>query len=142
MHMRYVLVLLTALGIVVSAFALWEHYRTDTSLCSSNDKWDRGILNHGPYARCCGKYLKRRECRKRCEPDSCKSFVSPLPAPPHEACQNHIFWERQGGEDAFAPASPCVAWSRWPGPLALLCSAMWKFLHVDKSYLLGAEFAR
>lgn len=50
MHIRYVLVLLAALGIVVSAFALREHYRTDTSPCSINDKWDCGIVNHSPYA--------------------------------------------------------------------------------------------
>jgi uncharacterized membrane protein len=48
--MRYVLVLLAVLGLVVSALALREHYRTDTSPCSINDKWDCGIVNHSPYA--------------------------------------------------------------------------------------------
>jgi len=48
--MRYVLVLLAALGIVVSALALREHYRTDTSPCSINERWDCGIVNHSPYA--------------------------------------------------------------------------------------------
>jgi vitamin-K-epoxide reductase (warfarin-sensitive) len=48
--MRYVLVVLAALGIVVSALALREHYRTDASPCSINDKWDCGIVNHSPYA--------------------------------------------------------------------------------------------
>jgi vitamin-K-epoxide reductase (warfarin-sensitive) len=48
--MRYVLVLLAVLGIVVSALALREHFRTDTSPCSINDKWDCGIVNHSPYA--------------------------------------------------------------------------------------------
>ncbi len=48
--MRYVLVVLAALGIAASAFALREHYRTDTSPCSINDKWDCGIVNHSPYA--------------------------------------------------------------------------------------------
>jgi len=48
--MRYVLVVLAALGIAVSALALREHYRTDASPCSINDKWDCGIVNHSPYA--------------------------------------------------------------------------------------------
>jgi len=48
--MRYALLLLAVVGIVVSAFALREHYRTDTSPCSINDKWDCGIVNHSPYA--------------------------------------------------------------------------------------------
>jgi vitamin-K-epoxide reductase (warfarin-sensitive) len=48
--MRYVLVMLAIAGVVVSAFALREHYRTDTSPCSINEKWDCGIVNHSPYA--------------------------------------------------------------------------------------------
>jgi vitamin-K-epoxide reductase (warfarin-sensitive) len=49
--MKYVLVLLAALGIVVSALALREHYRTEgDSPCSINDRWDCGIVNHSPYA--------------------------------------------------------------------------------------------
>jgi len=48
--MRYILVVLAALGIAASSFALREHYRTDTSPCSINDKWDCGIVNHSPYA--------------------------------------------------------------------------------------------
>jgi len=48
--MRYALLLLAVMGIVVSAFALREHYRTDTSPCSINGKWDCGIVNHSPYA--------------------------------------------------------------------------------------------
>ena len=49
--MRYVLVLLAALGIVVSALALREHYRTEgDSPCSINEVWDCGIVNHSPYA--------------------------------------------------------------------------------------------
>jgi len=49
--MRYVLVVLAALGIVVSALALREHYRTEgDSPCSINDRWDCGIVNHSPYA--------------------------------------------------------------------------------------------
>src|SRR5712692_4619641 len=49
--MRYVLILLAVLGIVVSALALREHYRTEgDSPCSINERWDCGIVNHSPYA--------------------------------------------------------------------------------------------
>lgn len=49
--MRYVLILLATLGIVVSALALREHYRTEgDSPCSINERWDCGIVNHSPYA--------------------------------------------------------------------------------------------
>jgi vitamin-K-epoxide reductase (warfarin-sensitive) len=49
--MKYALVLLAALGIVVSALALREHYRTEgDSPCSINEHWDCGIVNHSPYA--------------------------------------------------------------------------------------------
>ena len=49
--MRYVLILLATVGIVVSALALREHYRTEgDSPCSINERWDCGIVNHSPYA--------------------------------------------------------------------------------------------
>ena len=48
--MRWVLVILAIFGIVVSALALREHYRTDASPCSINERWDCGIVNHSPYA--------------------------------------------------------------------------------------------
>jgi vitamin-K-epoxide reductase (warfarin-sensitive) len=49
--MRYVLVLLAAVGILASALALREHYRTEgDSPCSINERWDCGIVNHSPYA--------------------------------------------------------------------------------------------
>jgi vitamin-K-epoxide reductase (warfarin-sensitive) len=49
--MRYALVALAAAGIVVSALALREHYRTEgDSPCSINERWDCGIVNHSPYA--------------------------------------------------------------------------------------------
>jgi uncharacterized membrane protein len=49
--MRYVLILLASLGIIVSALALREHYRTEgDSPCSINERWDCGIVNHSPYA--------------------------------------------------------------------------------------------
>src|SRR5580692_8894916 len=53
--MKYVLILLAALGIVVSALALREHYRTEgDSPCSINERWDCGIVNHSPYATLAG----------------------------------------------------------------------------------------
>jgi uncharacterized membrane protein len=42
---------LSILGIIVSALALREHYRTEgDSPCSINERWDCGIVNHSPYA--------------------------------------------------------------------------------------------
>jgi vitamin-K-epoxide reductase (warfarin-sensitive) len=48
--MKWVLVVLAVVGIVASSLALREHYRTDSSPCSINDRWDCGIVNHSPYA--------------------------------------------------------------------------------------------
>lgn len=48
--MKWVLVVLAVLGIIVSALALREHYRTDASPCSINERWDCGIVNHSPFA--------------------------------------------------------------------------------------------
>jgi vitamin-K-epoxide reductase (warfarin-sensitive) len=48
--MRWVLIGLAVVGIAASSLALREHYRTDASPCSINDRWDCGIVNHSPYA--------------------------------------------------------------------------------------------
>src|SRR5271154_1589029 len=48
--MKYVLLLLAIVGITASSLALREHYRTDASPCSINERWDCGIVNHSPYA--------------------------------------------------------------------------------------------
>jgi len=48
--MKWVLIVLAVAGIVVSSLALREHYRTDSSPCSINERWDCGIVNHSPYA--------------------------------------------------------------------------------------------
>jgi uncharacterized membrane protein len=49
--LKYLLILLATLGIIASALALREHYRTEgDSPCSINDHWDCGIVNHSPYA--------------------------------------------------------------------------------------------
>jgi vitamin-K-epoxide reductase (warfarin-sensitive) len=48
--MRWVLIVLAVAGIVASSLALREHYRTDASPCSINERWDCGIVNHSPFA--------------------------------------------------------------------------------------------
>ncbi len=48
--MRFLLILLTILGFIASGLALREHYRTDSSPCSINERWDCGIVNHSPFA--------------------------------------------------------------------------------------------
>ncbi len=48
--MKWILLALAILGITASSFALREHYRTDLSPCSINERWDCGIVNHSPYA--------------------------------------------------------------------------------------------
>jgi vitamin-K-epoxide reductase (warfarin-sensitive) len=49
--MKYFFVLLATLGIVVSALALREHYRTEGDApCSISERWDCGIVNKSPYA--------------------------------------------------------------------------------------------
>ena len=49
--MKYLLLILAALGVVVSSLALREHYRTyGDSPCSINEHWDCGVVNHSPYA--------------------------------------------------------------------------------------------
>jgi vitamin-K-epoxide reductase (warfarin-sensitive) len=52
--MRWILILLAVVGITDSALALREHYRTDTSPCSINERWDCGIVNHSPYSMVAG----------------------------------------------------------------------------------------
>src|ERR1700693_4366157 len=53
-YMRWVLIVLAVVGIVASSLALREHYRTDSSPCSINERWDCGIVNRSPYAVLCG----------------------------------------------------------------------------------------
>ena len=48
--MRWLLIVLAVAGIVASSLALREHYRTDASPCSINEKWDCGIVNKSPSA--------------------------------------------------------------------------------------------
>jgi uncharacterized membrane protein len=48
--MRWILVALAVAGIAASSLALREHYRTGTSPCSINERWDCGIVNHSQFA--------------------------------------------------------------------------------------------
>jgi vitamin-K-epoxide reductase (warfarin-sensitive) len=48
--MRWLILVLALAGVVAAALALREHYRTDTSPCSINEKWDCGTVNKSPYA--------------------------------------------------------------------------------------------
>ena len=49
--MKYMLLVLTTLGVIVSSLALREHYREyGDSPCSINEHWDCGVVNHSPYA--------------------------------------------------------------------------------------------
>ena len=48
--MRWLLIALAVVGIAASSLALREHYRTDASPCSINERWDCGIVNHSPFA--------------------------------------------------------------------------------------------
>lgn len=48
--MRWIVALLALLGALAAGAALREHYRTGTSPCRINDKWDCGTVNHSRYA--------------------------------------------------------------------------------------------
>jgi len=48
--MRYLIAVLALAGIIVSSFALREHYRTEPSPCAINERWDCGAVNHSPFA--------------------------------------------------------------------------------------------
>jgi vitamin-K-epoxide reductase (warfarin-sensitive) len=49
--MKYILLILSILGITVSSLALREHYREyGDSPCSINEHWDCGVVNHSSFA--------------------------------------------------------------------------------------------
>jgi len=51
--MRFLTAAIVALclaGQVVSVMALREHYNTETSPCSINERWDCGAVNHSMFA--------------------------------------------------------------------------------------------
>src|SRR5215467_12917733 len=48
--MRWLIMLVALVGLVAAVLARHEHFRTDTSPCSINEKWDCGTVNKSPYA--------------------------------------------------------------------------------------------
>ncbi|HEX4602530.1 MAG TPA: vitamin K epoxide reductase family protein [Candidatus Angelobacter sp.] len=48
--MRWTIILLALAGTIAGSLALREHYRTDASPCSINEKWDCGLVNKSPFA--------------------------------------------------------------------------------------------
>jgi uncharacterized membrane protein len=48
--MRWVIAFLALAGMVAAALALREHYRTEASPCSINEKWDCGTVNKSRFA--------------------------------------------------------------------------------------------
>jgi uncharacterized membrane protein len=52
--MRYLIAVLALAGVAVSCFALREHFRTEPSPCSINERWDCGAVNHSPFAEISG----------------------------------------------------------------------------------------
>jgi len=48
--MRWVIAFLALAGMVAASLALREHYRTEASPCSINEKWDCGTVNKSRFA--------------------------------------------------------------------------------------------
>jgi uncharacterized membrane protein len=52
--MRYLIAVLALAGLLVSCFALREHFRTGVAPCDINERWDCGVVNHSPFAEIAG----------------------------------------------------------------------------------------
>jgi vitamin-K-epoxide reductase (warfarin-sensitive) len=48
--MRWIIAFLALAGLVAASLALREHYRTEASPCSINEKWDCGTVNKSRFA--------------------------------------------------------------------------------------------
>jgi uncharacterized membrane protein len=48
--MRWLIAILALAGTVAASLALREHYRTEASPCSINEKWDCGTVNKSRFA--------------------------------------------------------------------------------------------
>ena len=48
--MRWLITLVALIGLVAATLARREHYRTETSPCSINEKWDCGAVNKSRFA--------------------------------------------------------------------------------------------
>ena|SRR5215467_1760434 len=56
--MRWIIAILALAGMVAAILALREHYRTDASPCSINEKWDCGTVNKSRFASIGGVFDK------------------------------------------------------------------------------------
>jgi len=56
--MRWLIVVLALAGCVTASLARREHYRTEASPCSINEKWDCGAVNKSRYATIGGHFAK------------------------------------------------------------------------------------
>jgi len=52
--MRYLIAVLALAGLLVSCFALREHFRTGIAPCDINERWDCGVVNHSKFAEIAG----------------------------------------------------------------------------------------
>ena len=52
--MRYLVAVLALAGLMVSCFALREHFRIGVAPCDINERWDCGVVNHSPFAEIAG----------------------------------------------------------------------------------------
>ena len=57
--MRWLIVLLALGGCVAASLALREHYRTEASPCSINEKWDCGTVNKSRFATLGGHFANQ-----------------------------------------------------------------------------------
>ncbi|HEX3093863.1 MAG TPA: vitamin K epoxide reductase family protein [Candidatus Angelobacter sp.] len=48
--MRWIIAILALAGMIAAILALREHYRTEASPCSINEKWDCGTVNKSRFA--------------------------------------------------------------------------------------------
>jgi len=48
--MRWLIAFLALAGVIAASLALREHYRTEASPCSINEKWDCGMVNKSRFA--------------------------------------------------------------------------------------------
>jgi len=62
--MRYLIALLALAGLVISCFALREHFRTEPSPCSINERWDcvRSTTVRSPNSR--NTFIESRSLRR------------------------------------------------------------------------------
>lgn len=55
--MRWLIAFLALAGVIAASLALREHYRTEASPCSINEKWDCGMVNKSRFATIGGHFV-------------------------------------------------------------------------------------